>query len=223
VDVDADVSVIGQFDRARLLFERCVFGGDASALAVAERELDEVEADLCLARGRILHARFLERHEEDPRELPLFERAVGLYRQLGNVPGEGEALLWVGLCYQVVRDDGVAAVPALERSYELAAAVDDKLTLSYAARHLGFADLAADRMEAARWRLEESVRLRREIGFMPGVAAGLLAVAELTAAEGNRSEALALLDQAASVAADSGALGTLRWIEETRADLTRAG
>jgi hypothetical protein len=217
--VGEDVIETGPLGRSRLLYERAVFGGDATAVPVAERELDEVEADLYLARGRILHARFLERNEEDPRELPLFERAAELYGQLGDARGEAEALFWVGAFHQVVRRDEVAAAPALERSYELATAAGDKLTLSYAARHLGFADLAAGRTEAARWRLEESVRLRHDIGFMPGVAAGLLAIAELTAQEGNRSEALALLDQAASVAAESGAQGTLRWIELARASL----
>jgi hypothetical protein len=29
--------------------------------------------------------------EEDPRELPLFERAVHLYQALGNVPREAES------------------------------------------------------------------------------------------------------------------------------------
>jgi hypothetical protein len=36
-------------------------------------------------------------------------------------------------------------------------------------------------MAAAKERLEESVRLRRELGFIPGVAGGVLALAELAA------------------------------------------
>jgi hypothetical protein len=40
-------------------YEPAVFDGDASGdvLATADRELDGVEADLALARGRILHTR----------------------------------------------------------------------------------------------------------------------------------------------------------------------
>jgi hypothetical protein len=45
-----------RIERARQQFERAVFGGDGSGLAGAERELDAVEADLALARGRLLHA-----------------------------------------------------------------------------------------------------------------------------------------------------------------------
>lgn len=117
----------------------------------------------------------------------------------------------------MIRDDTQGALPALERSYQLAAAAGDKLTLSYAARHLGFADQAAGRFDAARARLRESVRLRREIGFMPGVAAGLLALAELTAEAGNQAAAAGLLDEAASVAAAAGARGIVQAVEQVRA------
>jgi tetratricopeptide (TPR) repeat protein len=216
---DKDVSAADPFERARRLYEQAVFGGDASALTAAGQILDAAEADLSLARGRILHAQFLTQGKEDQRELDLFEGAAELYQQLGDARGEAEALFWAGTFHQVIREDDQAARPALERSYELAAAAGDKLTLSYAARHLGFADANAGRMEAARGRFEESVRLRREISFLPGVAAGLLALAELTAQEGDRGAAAALLDEAASTATASGAQGILGWIEQARAEL----
>jgi tetratricopeptide (TPR) repeat protein len=121
-----------------------------------------------------------------------------------------------------VHDDSAAALPYLERSFELAVEIDDKLTQSYAVRHLGFADLAAGNLAAARERLEESVRLRREIGFTPGVAAGLLALAELAGEEGDTERAAALLDEAHAVAEESGARGVLRWIDQVRAELATA-
>jgi hypothetical protein len=33
---------------------------------------------------------------EDPAELPLFERALELYRALGDTRGGAEALFWIG-------------------------------------------------------------------------------------------------------------------------------
>jgi len=54
----------------------------------------------------------------------------------------------------------------------LAQSAGDKLTVSYVVRHLGFAEMAAGRLVGARGLLEEAARLRREIGFAPGVAAG---------------------------------------------------
>ena len=53
------MSAEDRIERARLLYERAVYGGDADALATADRELDAVEADLSLARGRVIHTRFL--------------------------------------------------------------------------------------------------------------------------------------------------------------------
>ncbi len=207
------------FEQARLLYEQAVFNGDGSALAAADRVLDGVEAALSLARGRIMHARFLAEGREDRGELVLLERAAALYHQLGDIRGEGESLFWAGAFHQVVRGDGDAAAPMLDRARELAEAADDKLTLSYAVRHLGFADMAAGRMDAARKKLEESVRLRREIGFRPGVAAGVLALAELAAQENDHDRALALLDEAAALATEAGAHGVLRWVGQARQEL----
>ena len=150
-----------RIERARLRYERFVFGGDASVLAVADRELDAVEVDLALARGRVIHGRFLEQRNEDPeqpaedpRELALFERAAELYQALGDVPGEAESLFWVGCFHQVVRRDNASAVPVLERSCEPAAQVGDKLTMSDALRHPGIAEHVAGRLDAARERAE---------------------------------------------------------------------
>ncbi|WP_405143184.1 tetratricopeptide repeat protein [Sphaerisporangium sp. NBC_01403] len=206
-------------ERARLLYERAVFGGDAGVLPAADRELDAVEADLALARGRVMHARSLEDRNEDPQELALFERAARLYRELGDLRGEGESLLWIGIFHQVVRDDGDAALPALERSYELAGQAGDTLTLSYALRHLGFAEHMAGRLDAARERLEESTRLRRELGFLPGVAANLVGLVYVAVAQGRRDDALALVEEAAAIAEASGAKGIMRQIDEARTQL----
>lgn len=81
------MSVDERIERSRLLYERALFESDAGALTAAERELEGVEADLALARGRVIHGRFLEQRaedpeqaREDPRELVLFERAVQLWR-----------------------------------------------------------------------------------------------------------------------------------------------
>jgi hypothetical protein len=207
-----------RIEHARRLYEEAVFGGDEDALDRAGRELDRVEADLALARGRILHVQFLATRQEAPDELPLFERAAELYQQLGDERGEAEALFWIGTFRQVLRDDFPGSVPVLTRSYELATAVGDRLTLSYAARHLGFAEGAAGRPDLARVRLEESVRLRRELDFQPGVAAGVLALAELSAREGDSCVALALADEAATIATSCGAAGVLRWVDTFRAE-----
>jgi tetratricopeptide (TPR) repeat protein len=216
-----------RIENARRLYERAVFEGDAGALGQADRDLDGVEADLALARGRILHTRFLhqrdtgpDRARADPEELPLFDRAVRLYQALGDTRGEAEALFWVGCFHQVVRRDNDMAVPLLDRSLELATTAGDKRTMSEALRHLGIAAHTAGRLDEARVRLEESTRLCRELGQPAGVAANLVGLGYIAAGQGRRDDAHALLAEAAGLATASGAYRIQRSVEEAQAALT---
>ncbi|MFU8870526.1 tetratricopeptide repeat protein [Micromonospora sp. SL4-19] len=209
-----------RIERARELYEEAVFGGRGAALATADRTLDAVEADLALARGRVLHARYLEEKLEDPRELELFERAAEFYERLGDPRGEGEARFWVGCVHQVIRGDEEAAAPAFARARELATLAGDRVTLSYVLRHLAFLDRAAGRLDVAREGMEESTRLRREAGFLPGVAANLVALGYLAAEQGHLDRALAMVDEATAVAEASAARAIVRWAEEARANLS---
>ncbi|MDH2428738.1 tetratricopeptide repeat protein [Sphaerisporangium sp. TRM90804] len=213
------MSTEDRIERSRLLYEQFVFGGDATALVSAGRELDAVEADLTLARGRVMHGRFLAEGYEDPRELPSFEHAAQLYETLGDVRGVAESLFWVGIFHQVVRRDDDAAVPVFERSREFAAQVADPRILSYVLRHLGIAAHARGRLDDARAWLEESVRLRRQLGLLPGVAANMVGLAYIAAAQGRRDDAVALLDEAGTIAESTGAHGITRQVEEARTSL----
>ncbi|TYB45829.1 tetratricopeptide repeat protein [Nonomuraea sp. PA05] len=200
-----------------------MYAGEVGGLAEAERGLDKVEADLVLARGRILHARFLDDRLEDPRELALFERAAELYGMLGDAAGEAESMFWVGCFHQVVRSDHDKAVPLLEQSHELALSAGDRHTQAEALRHLGIADHAAGRLEAARQRLEESVRLRREIGLPAGVAANQVGLIYIAAAQGRRDDALSLADEAHALAESCGARRIMAQVEEARAQVMALG
>ena len=213
--------------RARMLYERAVFSGDAGPLAEADRELDAAEADQALARGRLIHARYLLRRdqvpdaiEEDAGELPLFERAARLYRALGDVRHEAEALFWIGCFHQVVRHDNATAVPVLEQSLELASQEGDKAVMAEVLRHLGIAAHAAQRLETARQHLEESTRLRREIGQSAGAAANMVGLAYIAAAQHRGDDALALLDEASAIAEASHAHRILRQADQARAELS---
>ncbi|MEU0945443.1 tetratricopeptide repeat protein [Streptomyces canus] len=203
-------------ERAGELFEAAMFGGDTSALERSDDVLDAVEAPLCMARGKVLHVRFLNDREENSQELVLFERAAELYERLGDTSGEADALFWVGCWHQVVKGDGAVGRPYFERSYELAKSVDDRMTMSYAIRHLGFAEKESGHFDQARERLTESVTLRREIGFRAGEAAGLVALAYLAAGTGDSPAAFRHLDEAQSVAENCGAKAVSGWIAQAR-------
>jgi tetratricopeptide (TPR) repeat protein len=215
-----------RLERARLAYERTIFGGDTGLLAQADRDLDGVEADLALARGRVIHGHFLILRDanpadvaEDPEELKFFERAAQLYQALGDLRGEAEALFWIGCFHQVVRHDNDTAVPLLERSFDLAVQAGDKLTASEDLRHLGIAAHVAGRHDAARQRLEESTQLRQEIGLLPAVASNLIGLAYIAAAQDRRDDAMTLLDEAAAIADATEAMRVRRSVDEARAEL----
>jgi len=173
------MSAEDRIERSRLCYEQFVFGGDVTALATAERELDAVEADLALARGRVMHGRFLAQSCEDPQELSLFERAAQLHQMLGDVRGLAESLFWVGIFHQVVRHDNDAAVPAFERSHELAAQLGDLRTLSYVLRHLGIAEHAAGRLN------KRAIRITAVTGATPARCGGARAASPRDRASGS--------------------------------------
>lgn len=222
----AALGVDQRVKQAGLLYERAVYGGDAGLLADADRELDAAEADLAVARGRLMHTRFLLRRDHDlgtaednPGELPLFERAARLYRALGDVAGEAEALFWVGCFHQVIRRDNATAVPVLEQSLDRASRAGDKIVMAEALRHLGIAAHAAGRMELARQRLEESTGLRRETGARAGVAANMVGLAYIAMAQHRNNDAMALLDEAGAIAEADRAHRILQQVSEARAEL----
>ena len=205
--------------RADLLNEWALFAGAEDARRRAGDELGRAEALLALGRGRMVHAQYLAERKEDPRELELFERALELARSLGDRALEAQALFWVGLVHQVVRGDSPASLRFFQDSYDVAQELGDTLTMSYAARHLGFADLDAGRVDAAWARFEESVELRRGDGFLPGVAAGLLTLGEVAAEAGRHEQARGLLLEARGLAEQVGAEPFLRRIEGALAEL----
>ncbi len=118
-----------------------------------------------------------------------------------------------------MRGDSPASARFFQDSYDFAQELGDTLTMSYAARHLGFVDLDAGRGEAAWSRFEESVELRRADGFLPGVAAGLLTLGEVAAEAGRTEEARKLLLEARTLAEQVGAEPFLRRIEGALAEL----
>jgi tetratricopeptide (TPR) repeat protein len=218
-----------RIERSRLRYEQAIFTGDAAVLTEADRELDAVEADLALARGRLVHGRFLARRDSDPdhaepgpQALTLFERATQLYQRTGDLRGEAEALFWTGCFHQLEGRDDTTAVPILERALALARHVGDPAaaTAAEALRHLGVAAHRAGQLDLARQHLEESTRLRREQGSLPGVAANMVGLIYIAIAQGRREDARALADEAQAIAGSAGARTIARQVAEARRQLS---
>jgi tetratricopeptide (TPR) repeat protein len=196
---------------ARTLNDRSTFGG-APDEARVESVLDELERlarseedDALLAaaldlRGRALHARFLaDRAAGEPEgELELFERALAL-RAPDDAHGLAESNFHVGLVHQVVRENGPESEPFFETSYRLAGEAGDDIMRSYAIRHLGWTRQERGDLEGARQAFEESLELRERAGFLPGVGAAALALADFEAEQGRPERARELLARAREV------------------------
>ncbi|MEU4160150.1 GNAT family N-acetyltransferase [Actinoplanes sp. NPDC026670] len=189
-------------------YEQAAFTGDPGGLAGADRRLSVQEAEICLSRAKLAHARFLTGSGDHDEELPLLDRAVALFRQAGDVTGEAEALGWTGIFHQVVRKDDTEAVPFLRQAAERG----DPLTRSFALRHLGVAEHRAGHLTAARELLEESTALRREHGFPVGIAANLVGLIYIAAAEGR--DTADMITEARALATAAGATSILAEVEE---------
>ncbi|MFE3200206.1 tetratricopeptide repeat protein [Embleya sp. NPDC059237] len=125
----------------------------------------------------------------------------------------------MGAVHQVVRRDNATAVPFLERSRDLAAQVDDRETLAEALRHLGVADHAAGRLEAAREHLTRSSEIRRTAGHQAAVAANMVGLGYIAAAAGRRDDALRILTEADALARTHEAHAIVRQVAQARAHL----
>jgi tetratricopeptide (TPR) repeat protein len=192
-------------ERADVLNEQALFTGSAEAREAAGRELLLAEARLLQEQGRMLHAAFLAERVEDPRELTLFCRSLELAREAGDERLESWAEFWIGIVHQVVHDDNERSLPHFQAAYDWAKEDGDTMLRSYAVRHLGFGWYEQGRKDEGLQALEESVELRRADGFLPGVAAGLLTLAQIAGEEGRAEDARRLLAEAKEAADASGA------------------
>jgi tetratricopeptide (TPR) repeat protein len=171
---------------------------EAALQGLEQRGDPGLQAFAVARRGLALHAAFLRDRSkgEPPEELPLFERALAMRRELGDERGVAESLFHVGLVHQVVRGDSETSRPFFQESYDRAQQLGDEVLMSYAIRHVAFCDQEAGHLERAEAGFRESLALRERAGWVPGVAAAQLALALLLGEQGRRDQAVALAGQA---------------------------
>lgn len=210
------------FEQAERQYELAVFGGERSAPDAADRALDHAQARLSLLRGKTAHARWLRAQDDDQQataehlEQASLESAEALFRGVGDDRGHGESLFWLGVFHQVVRRDPQKALPFLEQARDNARRTGDRATAAYALRHLGIGEHMAGRLDTARGLLEQSCRLREDLGFDAGVAANLVGLAYISTAQGDAADARRLLDRADDLAVRAHAHGVLAQVRQAR-------
>lgn len=218
---------------ARMLNDQSMFAGVRQrkeraavvdeALTLAQQADDPDPAllgEVWAVRGMALHTDYLaERGTEPPGELDCFQRGLVLRRQAGDERGVAESLFQVGLVHQVIRDHSAVALPWFEEAYARARTAADPVLMSYAIRHVAFCRLHAGDRAGARDGLEESLRLREQAGFTPGVAMALAALAEVVVSDGQRQDAVVLLGRAREIFASLGAAEYTAWVDQQLAEV----
>jgi tetratricopeptide (TPR) repeat protein len=218
--------------RGRILMEKGMFKGvDTSseqedafgrALKYAETAGETVLlGDIWDTKGMAVHAAFLEADDTDEpqEEMQYFQRGLDYHQQAADKRGIASSTFHVGVVYGVVRRDHATAQPYFEQAYQLALEAMDLELASYALRHIAFARHDAGELEAAREDLRESLRLREEVGFIPGTAFALMALARIEAELGDHATALRLLERAKSILESLEATSRVAWVEQAMARL----
>lgn len=230
-DLDIEHQAAHALTTARVLTEQAGFGG---FVTLAERS---TSLDLALslarktqnaallgavwdARGMSLHYTFLDsdRTVEPPEELSSFQQALDYYQQAHDQRGIAETLFHIGLVYGVVRQNHAQAMPFFQQSYDIARAIPDAVIASYAIRHISFAQYNAGQLDAAQVSLHESLALREQAGFVPGIAMALVALAYADAELYQRATALDHLTRAKAIFQQLGAENKVAWVEQLIAE-----
>ena len=216
---------------ARVLTDQAGFSGvdtwtrrssclDAALTWAQQTENSALLGAVWNARGMSLHQRFLDTGQttEPPEELPSFEQALGFYQATNDRRGIAQSLFHLGLVHGIVRRDHAQALPFLQQAYTLAQVLPDPILSSYAIRHIGFAQYDAHDLAAARASLLESLHLREQAGFVPGVAMAWVMLAHADAELGQRDLARAHLQHARTIFQGLHADPKVAWVDQLLRD-----
>jgi class 3 adenylate cyclase/tetratricopeptide (TPR) repeat protein len=134
----------------------------------------------------------------------LFERTIVLARELDDRPAEAKALWNVMILNTYSGGDPAEAIEAGERSLAIARELDAQEQIAFTLNDLWRPYAANGDLRAARACLEEARPLWREMGNLPMLCENLSGTASLLGLAGENDEALALCDEAYTIAAEIG-------------------
>lgn len=181
------------FDAARAALQ------EARAQAVAEGDR-RVEAAALDKLAMVLHYEALDNDRDASNadaEEALFQEALAIQREIGDLAGVAESLFGVGLVHQVLRQDWASAMPFYREALPLADQHADAYVRSECYRHLGFYYSAEEHdADAALEHLNTSQRLREEWGDARSSAIGVLAIGQIELIAGRHADAAGHLREA---------------------------
>jgi tetratricopeptide (TPR) repeat protein len=188
---------------------------------VAAGRSDAVHAAALYGRGMALHIDFIMAEGDQDREVESFTRATELYGAAGDQEGAALSTAMVGVFHHVDRLDRETANPILQRAYDMSPS-GPSFARSEAARHLGQIAQELGDHERGLEILQESLRIREELGWSIHLPSALHVVGYAQLELGRLDEAAATLARAREVGERIGARLTLAFIARTEADVEMA-
>ncbi len=156
-------------------------------------------ATLEMAEGRSTYWKALEKTKDWGPPTEDFDRALQIYKELGDEIGLGEAKFYRGLVYQM-QDENQRARQIFEQALALTKKTGDERIQSFVVRHIGYLQQTAGEIDAARANFQKSLQLRQRNEMNVFVPFALIALADFEAEQKNSTEAIKLIEQALPLA-----------------------
>ncbi len=176
-----DSSVIAALEEARSAMQA---SNDKRALATLE-----------MAEGRFTYWKALDKTKDWGPPTEDFDRALQIYKELGDEIGLGEAMFYRGLVYQM-QEENQRARQIFEQALALTKKTGDERMQSFVMRHIGYLQQTAGEVDAARANFQKSLELRKRNEIKVFVPFALIALADFEAEQKNSTEAINLIEQA---------------------------
>jgi tetratricopeptide (TPR) repeat protein len=161
---------------------------DASS-AIQAADSKQALATLETAEGQLTYWEALEGTNEWGPPTSHFDRAIQLYRELGDDVGLGEATFYRGLVCQM-QNQNEPARKHFDQALELTRRTGDERTRSFVVRHIGYLQETAGESEAARASFRESLELRQQNDMKVFVPFALILLADFEGGQKHSAEAI---------------------------------
>ncbi|MBV8277983.1 MAG: hypothetical protein JO170_22345 [Verrucomicrobia bacterium] len=187
-------------------------------VAAQAADIKQAFATLETAEGQLTYWYALEGSNEWGPPTSHLDRAIELYRELGDDAGLGEATFYRGLVFQM-QNQNESARKVFDQALKLTQETGDERIRSFVVRHIGYLQEAAGQAEEARDSFNESLELRQKNDMKVFVPFALILLADFEGKQKHSANAIQYAEQAIQLAASGNSPRALYDAELTLAKL----
>jgi tetratricopeptide (TPR) repeat protein len=163
--------------------------------AIQAADTKQALATLETAEGQLTYWNALEGTNEWGPPTSHFDRAIQLYREVGDDVGLGEATFYRGLVYQMQNQNEPAGT-LFDQALQLTEKTGDERMRSFVVRHIGYLEEAAGQVAAARANFRLSLELRQKNDMRVFAPFAMALLADFEGEQKNIAEGIHLAEQA---------------------------